>query len=157
MTDLRIAPEPVDSAHARALLDRYYEELGARFPAGPEAFELANIAAPTTDFAPPGGMFLLAWLDGRAAGCGGVRTLDAKRAEIKRMWVDPAARGLGIGRGLLGALESAAAELGCRGVRLDTAAYLSEALALYVSAGYRAIPAYNDNPYAAHWLEKRLR
>ena len=63
---------------------------------------------------------------------------------------------LGIGRGLVGALESAAAGLGCRTVRLDTAAYLTEALALYQSLGYREIPAYNDNPYAAHWLEKRL-
>jgi GNAT superfamily N-acetyltransferase len=73
------------------------------------------------------------------------------------MWVDPAARGLGIGRSLLSALEGAAAELGCHTVRLDTAAYLTEALPLYRSAGYSDIPAYNDNPYSAHWLEKRLR
>jgi hypothetical protein len=58
---------------------------------------------------------------------------------------------------LLTALEAAAAELGCRTVRLDTAAYLTEALPLYQSAGYVEIAAYNDNPYAAHWLEKRLR
>jgi ribosomal protein S18 acetylase RimI-like enzyme len=156
MAEPRFEPEPVDSALARGLLDRYYSELAARFPGGAGAFELANIAAPTTEFAPPQGVFLIARLDGRAVGCGAVRTLGAGHAEIKRMWVDPAARGLGVGRGLLGALEGAAVERGFRSVRLDTAAYLVEALALYLSAGYREVPAYNDNPYAAHWLEKRL-
>ena len=89
-------------------------------------------------------------------GCGAVRRLDPDTAEIKRMWVDPGARGLGVGRSLLAALEAAAGELGCRAVRLDTAAPLIEALALYRAAGYVEIPAYNENPYAAHWLEKRL-
>ena len=72
------------------------------------------------------------------------------------MWVDPAARGAGVGRGLLAALEVAAADLGAATVRLDTAASLSEALGLYRSAGYREIAPYNDNPYAAHWLERTL-
>jgi len=157
VTDLRITPEPSDSARAAALLERYYGELAARFPGGPDGFELARIAAATTEFSPPHGAFLLASLDGKAVGCGAVRTLDADSAEIKRMWVDPATRGLGIGRSLLSALESAAAELNRQTVRLDTAAYLTEALRLYRSAGYNDIPAYNDNPYAAHWLEKRLR
>jgi GNAT superfamily N-acetyltransferase len=157
VTELCIGPEPADSAAAGALLDRYYRELAARFPAGAGEFELARIAAPTAEFAPPRGAFLLARLHGRAVGCGAVRTLDADVAEIKRMWIDPDARGHGIGRSLLTALESAAAELGCRTVRLDTAAHLTEARALYQSAGYVEISAYNDNPYAAHWLEKPLR
>ena len=157
MTDLCITPEPPDSTLARALLDRYYGELAAHFPGGPGGFDLARIAVPTTEFTPPDGVFLLARLDGQAVGCGALRTLEADNAEIKRMWVDPAVRGRGIGRSLLAALENAAAELGCRTVRLDTAAYLTEALPLYQSAGYAEIPAYNDNPYSAHWLEKRLR
>ena len=157
MTDLSITPEPSDSTLAAALLDRYYGELAARFPDGPDAFELARIAVSTTEFAPPDGAFLIAWLDGRPVGCGAVRALDADTAEIKRMWVDPAVRGLGVGRSLLAALESAAAGLERRTVRLDTAAYLTEALPLYQSAGYAEIPAYNDNPYSAHWLEKPLR
>ncbi len=104
----------------------------------------------------PRGLLLLAWQGQQAVGCGAVRRLDADTAEIKRMWVEPAARGQGIGRSLLAALEAGAVELGCRTVRLDTAASLTEALAMYEAAGYVEIPAYNENPYAAHWLEKRL-
>jgi GNAT superfamily N-acetyltransferase len=157
VTEPCITAEPSDSTLAGALLDRYYGELAARFPAGPAGFDRGRVALAAAELAPPHGMLLLARLDGRAVGCGAVRRLDEDRAEIKRMWVDPAARGLGIGRSLLAALEGAAAELGCGTVRLDTAAYLTEALSLYQSAGYGEIPAYNDNPYAAHWLEKRLR
>ena len=157
MTDLQITPEPPDSPLAGALLDRYFDELAARFPAGPGQFEVDRIAAPVAEWTPPHGVFMVARRGGHAVGCGAVRTLDADHAEIKRMWVDPAVRGLGIGRGLLSALEVAAAQLGCHAVRLDTAAYLTEALPLYRSAGYVEIPAYNDNPYAAHWLEKQLR
>ena len=157
MTEVNFTAEPSDSALAGLLLDRYYDELAARFPGGPGVFDLARIAARTEDFSPPHGVFLVARRDGQPVGCGAVRTLDAEHAEIKRMWVDPAARGMGIGRGLLGALESSARELGTHTVRLDTADYLTEALPLYRSAGYQEIPAYNDNPYAAHWFEKRLR
>jgi GNAT superfamily N-acetyltransferase len=154
VTELRITPEPSDSELAGVLLDRYYDELAARFPEGPDVFDLARIAARAEEFGPPHGVFLVARRDGQAVGCGAVRMLDPDHAEIKRMWVDPAVRGLGIGRGLLSALETAAGQLGCHTVRLDTAAFLTEALPLYQSAGYAEIPAYNDNPYAAHWLEK---
>ena len=157
VTDLCITPEPPDSTLAGALLDRYFSEVAARFPGGAGGFDRARIAVPATEFTPPDGVFLLARLDRQAVGCGALRTLNADNAEIKRMWVDPAVRGLGIGRSLLAALEKAAAELGFRSLRLDTAAYLTEALPLYQSAGYAEIPAYNDNPYSAHWLEKRLR
>ena len=156
MTQLQISPEPPDSPLAAALLDRYFDELAARFPAGPGQFDAGRIAAPVDEWTPPHGVFMVARRDGHAVGCGAVRTLDTDHAEIKRMWVDPAVRGLGIGRSLLSALELAAAQLGRHAVRLDTAAYLTEALPLYRSAGYVDIPAYNDNPYAAHWLEKHL-
>ena len=154
MSALRITPEPADGALAGALLERYYAELDARFPGG---FSLERtVAAPAGELTPPRGLFLVARLRGVAVGCGGVRALEADVAEIKRMWVDPAARGAGVGRGLLAALEVAAADLGAATVRLDTAASLSEALGLYRSAGYREIAPYNDNPYAAHWLERTL-
>ncbi len=136
------------------LLARYFDELDARFPHG---FDPAlAVAAPAADLSAPRGLFLVAHLDERAVGCGGVRVVGEGVAEIKRMWVDPQARGQGVGRRLLAALEEAAVELECRTVRLDTAAALTEALALYRAAGYREIPAYNDNAYAAHWLEREL-
>jgi GNAT superfamily N-acetyltransferase len=154
VAELRITAEPPESSVAVALLDLYYAELEARFPGG---FDLAlTTAAPPAELTPPNGLFLVARHGRQAVGCGGVRRLDRASAEIKRMWVDPGARGLGVGRGLLSALERGAVELGCQAVRLDTAASLTEALALYRSAGYAEIPAYNENPYAAHWLEKRF-
>jgi GNAT superfamily N-acetyltransferase len=154
VADLRITREPPDSTRAAALLERYYAELEARFPDGFDAGDAATVSP--SQLTPPNGMLLLAHRGRRPVGCGAIRRLDADTAEIKRMWVDPAARGLGVGRGLLAALERAAVELGCATVRLDTAASLTEALALYRSAGYLDIAAYNDNRYAAHWLEKRV-
>ncbi len=146
--------EPPDSDLATGLLDRYFSELDDRFP---EGFDPSRtVAAPSAELVPPHGVFLVARLDGRPVGCGAVRRLDERTAEIKRMWIDPSVRGRGVGRGLLAALEDAARTLGCTVVRLDTSAHLTEAIALYKSAGYVPIPAYNDNSYAAHWLEKPL-
>ena len=72
------------------------------------------------------------------------------------MWVAPEVRGLGLGRRLLGSLESRAAAAGARTARLETNGALTEAIALYRSAGYREVPAFNDEPYAHHWFEKTL-
>ena len=73
------------------------------------------------------------------------------------MWVDQSARGLGLGRRLLERLEQHAAEHGGSDVvRLETNASLTEAIALYRSAGYREVAAFNDEAYADHWFEKRL-
>ena len=112
MSELRIAAELPDGASARALMHRYFDELADRFPGGPGEFDGARIAAPASEFGPPDGVFLVARLDGRDVGCGAVRRLDDRTAEIKRMWVDPTARGAGIGRRVLAALEEAAAGLG---------------------------------------------
>jgi len=71
-------------------------------------------------------------------------------------WIHPELRGRGVGRRLLAALEEQALQLGLTTLRLDTSSHLDEALALYRSAGYREIAPYNDNPYAAHWFEKRF-
>jgi ribosomal protein S18 acetylase RimI-like enzyme len=72
------------------------------------------------------------------------------------MWVAEAARGLGLGRRLLGALEARAAAAGAQAVRLETNRNLVEAIALYRSAGYVEVAAFNDEPFAHHWFEKRL-
>src|SRR5262249_52626807 len=76
--------------------------------------------------------------------------------EIKRLWVSPDVRGLGLGRRLLAELEAWATTQGARMVRLDTNRTLTEAISLYRAAGYRDVTAFNDEPYAHHWFEKVL-
>jgi ribosomal protein S18 acetylase RimI-like enzyme len=99
---------------------------------------------------------LLARLRGEPVGCGALKFHGDEPAELKRMWVADSARGLGIGRRLLQELERRAAAGGARVVRLETNETLAEAIALYRSAGYREVDAFNDEPYAHHWFEKRL-
>lgn len=113
-------------------------------------------AGPPTDLVPPNGVLLLARVDGEAAGLGGVRHLDTEVAEVKSMYVALAYRGLGLGRRILARLDEIALEHGCRAVRLDTSDYLTPAVGLYRAAGYREVPAYNQNPKADLWFERRL-
>ncbi|SFS38689.1 GNAT family N-acetyltransferase [Saccharopolyspora flava] len=152
--DFTIAPEPFGGADARWALAQYVAELVERFP---EGFDPGRGAPPDEDaFTPPKGVFLLLRRDGSVLGCGGVRTESPGTAEIKRMWISPELRGRGAGRAMLSALEEQARRLGFSRVRLDTAAELVQARAMYAKAGYAEVPAYNDNPYAAHWFEKGL-
>lgn len=108
------------------------------------------------EYVAPHGAFLVLYEDGRPVACGGVRSLGDGVAEVKRMYVDPSARGRGNGLRLLIELEREARELGYAKLRLDTAAPLREAEALYRKAGYRDIPDYNGNSAAALWFEKDL-
>jgi GNAT superfamily N-acetyltransferase len=117
----------------------------------------AEVAAgPPADLVPPNGLFLLARVDGTPAGLGGVRHLDTEIAEVKSMYVADDFRGTGLGRRILAELDAIAAAHGCRAVRLDTSDYLTAAVALYRAAGYREVPAYNDNPKADLWFERQL-
>jgi GNAT superfamily N-acetyltransferase len=151
---VEITREDPESKLIGRLLQRYYEELDRRFDGG---FTLERtVAAPSAEFSPPHGAFLVARIDGDPVGCGAVRRWAETQAEIKRMWVDPAARGQGVGQRLLTALEETAGAMGCHVVRLDTSAHLSEAIALYRRSGYHSIAAYNDNEYASYWFEKTL-
>jgi GNAT superfamily N-acetyltransferase len=111
---------------------------------------------PPADLVPPNGMLLLARVDGQPAGLGGVRYLETEIAEVKSMYVAPPFRGTGLGRQILARLDEIALEHGCRAVRLDTSDYLTPAVGLYRSAGYREVPAYNENPKADLWFERRL-
>jgi len=102
-------------------------------------------------FVEPDGIFLVVRDDGgRAVGCGGVCRFDEARAELKRMYVVPEARGRGLGRLLLVELEAEARRLGYSGIVLETGDRQPEVLGLYVSAGYERIPCYGD--YAARAL-----
>jgi DNA-binding MarR family transcriptional regulator/GNAT superfamily N-acetyltransferase len=147
--------EPADpaSADARACFEAYFRELEQRFETG---FDPARtVSANPEELVPPVGLFLIAQLDGHPLGCGALKVTGRKVGEIKRMWVAPEARGLGIAQRLLDALEKHAVQMGLDTLQLDTNRALKEAHALYTRNGYREVPRYNDNPYADHWFEKR--
>jgi GNAT superfamily N-acetyltransferase len=147
-----IEPEPEDSRDAQQCIAAYYAELDRRFDGGFDPGDGGYAGKP----ADASGVFLIARLHGRAIGCGALKLLDASTAEIKRMWVAPDARGLGVARRLLDALESQARQAGMSRVVLDTNRSLGEAQALYRKAGYRDIERYNDNSYADFFFEKKL-
>ena len=138
---------------AQGCIEAYLRELDDRFETGFDAKR--GPSADPAELVPPSGVLLLARLDGEAIGCGALKATGRDAGEIKRMWVAPSARGLGIAQRLLDALEGHAIDMGLELLRLDTNRSLAEARALYARNGYREIPAYNDNPYAHHWFEKR--
>jgi ribosomal protein S18 acetylase RimI-like enzyme len=105
---------------------------------------------------PPAGLFLVATLRGEPVGCGGLKFHGDEPTELKRMWVAPTARGLGVGRRMLSELEARAAANGSRTIHLDTNGTLTEAIAMYRAAGYREIAAFNKEPHATHWFAKSL-
>jgi GNAT superfamily N-acetyltransferase len=147
--------EPIDRNDPRV---RKLYEVFIRESDGPLGIDLeAEFAdGPPQDLAPPNGVLLMALVDGDAAGLGGIRHLDTDVAEVKSMFVSRSKRGLGVGRRILAELERIAAKRGCRAVRLDTSDYLEPAIALYRSAGYAEVPAYNENPKANLWFERAL-
>ena len=113
-------------------------------------------SATPQDFRPPGGAFLVLYDGARAMACGGVKRLDEEACEIKRMYVVPDARGQGVARALLAALEDEARRLGYAIARLDTGPHQPHAQRLYERSGYRPIGNFNANPFASFWGEKRL-
>lgn len=152
--DVVIAPEPADSAEAAECLRRYMAELDERFDIGFDP--AAALPLEPEAITPPNGVLLLARRGGEAVGCAAVKFLPGHVAEIKRMWVSPSARGLGLARRLLVELERRAREAGCRRAQLDTNGTLAEAIALYRSAGYEEVEAFNDEPHATLWFARDL-
>ena len=142
--------------HARHCLRAYFAELDSRFDTG---FEVAR-SNPATDseLRLPAGLLLVAQLGAEPVGCGALRFGTGFGTdgvcEIKRMWVAREARGMGLGRRLLEALEARAAEQGARVLRLETNRTLTEAINLYRSAGFTEVAPFNDETYAHHWFEK---
>jgi DNA-binding MarR family transcriptional regulator/GNAT superfamily N-acetyltransferase len=149
----RISVEDPESPDAKWCVGQYFAELDQRFEEGFDA--ASSIPAPAEELRSPRGVFLVARLDGRPVGCGAVKAIDAGVGSIKRMWVSREVRGTGVGWRLLLALEKEAAGLGMGVLRLETNGSLHEAQALYRRNGYREVAAFNDDPYAAHWFEKR--
>jgi DNA-binding MarR family transcriptional regulator/GNAT superfamily N-acetyltransferase len=143
-----------DTPAARWCIEQYFDELAGRFEAG---FDPArSISAEAQELTPPAGLLLLARLRDEPIGCGALKLHENAPGEIKRMWVAPRARGLGLGRRLLKELERHAEEMGVRVLHLETNQTLSEAIELYRHSGYQEVEAFNDEPYAHHWFEKRL-
>ncbi|HVG74869.1 MAG TPA: bifunctional helix-turn-helix transcriptional regulator/GNAT family N-acetyltransferase [Thermoleophilaceae bacterium] len=147
----------VDAAEpdAQRCLRAYVAELNRRAP--DRGFDPAKgSTAEPYEVRPPLGAFVVAYLRGEPIGCGGVKHHPGGVTDIKRMWIAESARGLGLGRRLLAHLEGLARERGSREVRLETGDVLTEAIALYRSAGYEEVEPFNDEPFADRWFAKPL-
>ena len=149
------ASTPAEIAEVRALFAEYQQWLGADLSFQDFSAELDSLAKA---YAPPGGLLLLARaVDGSAAGGVGMKALEPGICEMKRLYVRPRWRGLGLGRRLAEAVVQAGADAGYGSMRLDTLTRLHEAVALYRSMGFREIPAYYDNPMeGVFYMEKPL-
>ncbi len=137
MTPIDIRPTPFDDPVAVEVHERYLQDIIDRYGGPP------GCLAPAT-FEGPAAGFFLAWIDGVPGGCGGFRRHDEGVAEIKRMYVEPTARGRGVARALLARLEEAARAAGYRELWLETGTRQPEAIALYESSGYTPIARYGE-------------
>jgi GNAT superfamily N-acetyltransferase len=125
---------------SRTLIGALNAELSATYPEpGATHFGLAE-----AEVSEGHGAFLVAYLDGEPVGCGAVRLLDAETGELKRMYVSPMARGHGVGRRLVAALEAEARAIGARRLVLETGTRQTAALALYAATGFSPIPLYGE-------------
>lgn len=145
---LTVGSLPFDDPVSQALIAELDADLDARYAHDAEDeglpdYVMLNVLGDSVR--PPLGVFLVARLGDEAVGCGALRpapTGEQGVAEVKRMYVSPAARGRGISRSLLTGLEEAAVELGYRRVILETGIRQLEAMSLYESAGYDLIDNY---------------
>jgi len=146
------AMSPSGSA-AQWCLKQYFEELDEQLTEGFDTTKDVSM-----EFSAPRSLFLVASADGQAVGCGGLKYLTSESACIKRMWVDKAWRGLGLGRRLLALLESHAKDLDYAVVKLEANRLLQEATQLYRTQGYREATPFIEEPGEDywHWLEKPL-
>lgn len=144
----------VSDPRAQACLHAYYAELAQRLHQG---FDVNLSADPdAADMEAPRGTFLIALSDGRAIGCAGLKATHKGYAEIKRLWIEPSARGLGLARRMMEEIETRARGLGIGLLRLDTNSALPEAVALYRRSGWTEIARFNDDPYPDHFFEKTI-
>jgi DNA-binding MarR family transcriptional regulator/GNAT superfamily N-acetyltransferase len=152
MVDIRVVdPDAID---AQRCLRAYFAELDRRSESGFDP--TTGISADPHELREPAGGFLIAYLRDEPIGCGAVKHHPGAASDIKRMWVAESARGLGLGGRLLAKLEELARDHGAPATRLETNHALTEAIAMYRSAGYTEVPPFNDEPFAHHWFEKAL-
>lgn len=161
---VRFRETPVADESAQLMLSEYFASRELGFPASQGRYTPRYPSA--AQFVPPLGIFLVveeADPDGATTdvGCGGIRRIESAvgspaRFEVKHLWLEPHARGLGYGRALLRELESRALEFGAQELVLDTNDSLTAAGGLYRSSGFVRIAPYNDNPNATSWYAKPL-
>jgi GNAT superfamily N-acetyltransferase len=156
---LSIEVETPDAAAGRAVLRAYMNDVASRYygrPATTEEIDAALSEDPSDDLAPPHGFLLVARANGSVVGCAGLRLLADGLGEVKRVFVEPASRGQGIGTRLMMRLEWLACQHGLTHLRLDTRHDLVEARAMYAHLGYQEVPAFNNGRYSEHWFAKPL-
>jgi putative acetyltransferase len=138
--EIQIRREDLRAPNAQRLISALNAELESRYPE-----DGANFFRLDPDEVSDGrGGFLIAYLDDRPIGCGAVRKIEPHVAEIKRMFVEPTARGRGVGRQILVALEAQARRLGATRLVLETGPRQPEAIALYAHAGFVEIPLFGE-------------
>lgn len=151
-SDIVVTPASAGRPESRALIAELDDYLNSLYP--PERNYLLDI----DELMQPSVTFLLATYAGEAVGCGALRQIDGMSAELKRMYVRPQARGLGIGRALLTALEESARERGLGYLLLETGISQPEALSLYERHGFVQRSAFGDyrEDTLSLFYEKRL-
>lgn len=135
VSEIEIRVVRFDAPVAQQLIRAALADLGVRYGGSGD-----DTPVDATEFEPPDGEFLVAYLAGEAVGCGGWRSHGADTAELKRMFTAPAARGRGVARTVLAAVERSAREHGRKRVVLECGDKQPEAIAMYSSAGYERIP-----------------
>lgn len=154
-----IGPRPVDAPESAALLRAYFEELVRTYwqrPATPAEVDAALADEPSTDLAPPDGIFLVARDGDRPVGCVGLKVMRPGYGRLTRMFVHSDARASGGAARLIGELERRAATFGVHTVQLDTRHDRVAARRLYARVGYTEVGKLWDDKYAEHWFEKQL-
>jgi putative acetyltransferase len=147
--------EPEDMAAVRSLFTEYAGSLGIDLSFQGFDGELEGLPG---KYSPPDGTLLIAERDGEPCGCIALRRIDARACEMKRLYVRPVCRGLGIGRELVSKLLEEARTKGYSSMRLDTLPSMRSAIAMYRSFGFREIAPYIYNPVeGALFMEKILR
>jgi len=150
---------PSDDPIAAGLLQDYFDSRELGFTTHPGGYRVVH--PDPKAFVPPRGVFLVVHDDaGEPVGCGGIRRIEDRDGapcfEVKHVWIQPEARGLGWSRLLMEELEAAALGFGGTWVVLDTNDSLEVAQHLYRTSGYEDVPPYNTNPNATNWFAKRL-
>lgn len=149
-----ITPVDPEDPAARTCLAAYFALLAERIP----GITSSHVPIPDPDahqYRPPHGAFLLALCDGQPLACVSLKTHEGRTGEVKRLWVAPTARGQGLARRMMAAIETEARNLGLTRLILDTNSALVEAITLYRATGWRDTAPYTTFP-ADCWFEKAL-